>query len=78
MRNPNAGGRKVLVAAASELNDGLGRAGLSPMKARGATGFESLGAERISWIAAVEKGRGVEREGPMSVERGRNAGAYSK
>ena len=57
----------MLVAAASELNDGLGRAGLSPMKARGATGFESLGAERISWIAAVERRRGVERERPTSV-----------
>ena len=55
------------MAAASELNDGLGRAGLSPLKARGATGFESLEAERISWIAAVERTRGVERERPTSV-----------
>ena len=43
------------------------------MKVRGATGFENLGAERISWIAAVERRRGVERERPMSVERGGNA-----
>ena len=60
------------------MNDGLGRAGLSPLKARGATGFENLGAERISWIAAVEKGRGVEKERAKSVGRGGNAGAYSK
>ena len=66
------------MAAASELNDGLGRAGLSPMKARGASGFENLGTERISWIGAVEKGRGVERERAKSVGRGGNAGAYSK
>ena len=66
------------MAAASELNDGLGRAGLSPMKARGATGFEDLEAERISWIAAVERRRGIERERPTSVGRGGNAGAYSK
>ena len=66
------------MAAASELNDGLGRAGLSPLNARGATGFENLGAERISWIAAVERMRGVERERPKSAERGGNAGAYSK
>ncbi len=68
----------MLVAAASELNDGLGRAGLSPLKARGATGFESLGTERISWIAAVERMRGVERERPTSVGRGLDFGAYSK
>ena len=68
----------MLVAAASELNDGLGRAGLSPMEARGATGFESLGSERISWIAAVERRRGVERERAKSAGRGGNAGAYSK
>jgi len=60
------------------LNDGLGRAGLSPLNACGATDFENLGAERISWIAAVERRRGVERERPMSVERGGKAGAYSK
>ena len=59
-------------------SDGLGRAGLSPLKARGATGFENLGAERISWIAAVERRRGVERERPTSAGRGGNAGAYSK
>ena len=55
------------MAAASELNDGLGRAGLSPLKVRGATGFESLEAERNSWIAAVERKRGVEKERPTSV-----------
>ena len=60
------------------MNDGLGRGGLSPLKTRGAIGSENLGAERISWIAAVERRRGVERERPTSVWRGLDFGAYSK